>query len=520
VEDIMNSAQLIWQAIRLLGVMWLSAITAFGQGVTGTAAGKVTDAKNKGIPGALVTIANPKIAAKGKATTQPNGYFAIPQLRPGEYLLSVEKEGYKPFRKQPVFIDAMGRVNASPVRIEGRAGPQGLVTVNGHLQIILVAVDDGTFNEAPRPEALSQLGSFAIRGFNGLVVSRQKSNPTGFGNFPIIVTQNPTPPSTANPQTTPPPQPQTQQPQTPGAVPDAGRQQLQSLSGERSDLVTNNQVKNLALNGRDIIEFLKLMPGIVSDFNGRLSLGDFSGQISSPDGINKFFINGTRGNQHELVIDGVSNIDTSGNASRHVTVNPDAVAEIKVLTANYQAEYGKAAGGFIQIVTKSGTTEYHGGAHFFHRHEGLNANNFFNNAQGRNAQGKEVLPRPLYRYNTFGYDVGGPFALPRFSEGGSAVKKIENLFFFLNQEFYRQLAPNPQRSIRVPTADERIGNFRNSINQQGNPVFLRDPSKTGACTSSNTPANPGACFVHNGQINVIPLIIHCKSRRDGASRAT
>ena len=101
--------------------------------------------------------------------------------------------------------------------------------------------------------------------------------------------------------------------------------------------------------------------------------------------LGSFSVNGTRTNQKELTVDGSSNIDTGNNVDTHASLNPDAIAEVKVLTSNFQAEYGRAGGAFISVVSKSGTTEFHGGGRYFHRHEGMNANNYFRNAQGRRA---------------------------------------------------------------------------------------------------------------------------------------
>ncbi len=463
----MTSARLIHLTIlSVLTELWL--LTAFGQSVTGIITARVTDTKGSRIAGATATISNSKIGMKKKARTGDDGYFTVTGLRPGRYTIRVEMDGYNPSEKA-VILEAIGRVNATPINLERASGSSSKEAAPEQMfvsvEIVLIPLDSvGHRASGPRGDPSGDFGSLAV------LVPQSPGQAGSKGTQPTAATT-----------------------QTDSDTPNAGRLQVQSLSGERSDLVTNNQVKNLALNGRDIIEFLKLMPGIVSDFNG---------QISNPGGLDRFFINGARGNQHELAIDGVSNVDTATNGSRHVTINPDAVAEIKVLTANYQAEYGKAASGFIQIVTKSGTTEFHGGAHFFHRHEGLNANNFLNNANG--------LPRPLYRYNTFGFDIGGPFYLPRFGEGGPAVKKINDLFFFVNQEFYRQLVPNLSRGIYVPTPAERDGDFGKSLNQVGGRVFINDPTKRDAngnllpCDARNTLSNPGGCFVHNGQLHVIP----------------
>lgn len=243
-----------------------------------------------------------------------------------------------------------------------------------------------------------------------------------------------------------------------------------------------------------MLDLLKVIPGVVSFVNP---------QVSGPGGLGSFHINGTRGNQHELTIDGSSNVDTGSNGTLHVTINPDAVAEVKILTSNYQAEYGKAAGGYIQFVTKSGTNDFHGTLRYFRRHDSLNANNFFNNARG--------LPRQLYRYNYYGYDVSGPVYLPRFGEGGPALWSGKNkLFFFWNQEFYRQLVPNSARLIRVPTQAERNGDFSQTTDGNGQPIVVRDSLNClGLGVGTPFPGNiiPRRCWFYNGQeiLNIYPL---------------
>lgn len=265
---------------------------------------------------------------------------------------------------------------------------------------------------------------------------------------------------------------------------DQNEAQLKTESGERSDLITNRQIKDLALNGRNPFDLMKTIPGVVSNVDG---------QVSAPSGLNNFAINGARGNQKEVTIDGSSNVDTGGNGSVHVTINPDAIAEVKILTSNYQAEYGKAAGGSISFVTKSGTNEFHGTGRFFHRHEGLNANDFFRNAEGRNADGSERQPRQLYRYNYFGYDIGGPLYIP-----GHFNTRKDKLFFFWNQEYYRQLVPAAStRNLRVPTPAELTGDFSKTTDGNGNRVFIKDPLSPNPCTATNqTGCFPG---------NLIPL---------------
>src|SRR5215475_659907 len=279
---------------------------------------------------------------------------------------------------------------------------------------------------------------------------------------------------------------------------DAGRIEIQSETGERSGLVTGTQLKELAINGRNYQDFLKTLPGVIT---GTVTSG---ATASSTGSLGAFNVNGTRSNQKELTVDGSSDIDTGNNFDTHAALNPDAIAEVKVLTSNFQAEYGRAGGAFISVVSKSGTNQFHGGGRFFHRNEGLNANNYFRNAQGRDAQGNEIQPRNLYRYNTAGYEIGGPVWLPflGFNKGKN------KLFFYWNQEWYQQLVPVGANNIRVPTQSERNGDFSQTTDGNGNKIFIKDPLIAGKCDSSDQTAcfrDPTRATPDNPQgLNVIP----------------
>ncbi len=231
--------------------------------------------------------------------------------------------------------------------------------------------------------------------------------------------------------------------------------QLQSNSGERSDVITTRQLDDVAMNGRNVLDYMKLIPGVNSSF---------SGAVSGTGGIDSFNINGTRANQHEFTLDGASNVDTGNNGGTHVTINPDAIQEVKVLTSNYQAEYGKAAGGQIAVVTEGGTNQWHGNGRFFHRNEGLNANEWFNKQSQLNPDNGTPHNDPqIYRYNDIGYQIGGP------------IKK-DKLFVFWSQEFYRQLIPTGGTiQFYTPTALERTGDFSQSIDGEGNPIVISGP---------------------------------------------
>jgi len=234
---------------------------------------------------------------------------------------------------------------------------------------------------------------------------------------------------------------------------DAGQLQLQSNSGERSDVVTSRQLNDVALNGRNVLDYLKLVPGVS---------GMVDGHVSGTGGLDSVNINGTRSNEHEFTIDGASNVDTGNNGGTHVTLNPDAIDEVKILTSNYQAEFGKAAGGQIAITTKGGTNSWHGNGRFFHRNDGLNANEWFNKQNELlNTQPNEPY---IYRYNYVGYQFGGPILKDR-------------LFVFWSQEFYRQLIPiGGTTTFYTPTDLERQGDFSQSVDGNGVPIVIYDPN--------------------------------------------
>jgi hypothetical protein len=271
---------------------------------------------------------------------------------------------------------------------------------------------------------------------------------------------------------------------------DAGQIQLQSNSGERSDVISSKQLNDVAMNGRNVLDYLKLVPGMS---------GTFDGHASGTGGNDAYNINGTRANQHEFTIDGASNVDTGNNGGTHVTLNTDAIEEVKVLTSNYQAEFGKAAGGQIAIVTKSGNNQWHGNGRFFHRHEGLNANEPFNKYNQLHPQDPTATPPhndpPIYRYNYIGYQIGGP------------VRK-DKLFVFWSQEFYRQFVPSGGvTQFYTPTALERQGDFSQSVDGNGVPIVIAGPGITNnKIDPTQLPAAQQAVFAQVQKIlNLFPL---------------
>ncbi len=243
---------------------------------------------------------------------------------------------------------------------------------------------------------------------------------------------------------------------------EAGQLQLQTESGERSSVVTNRQLRNIALNGRNVVDLMRTIPGVIA---GGVTANAASTVTNITGG---FSINGTRSSQHEYTVDGVTNLNLGNNTGALVSVNPDALEEVKVLTSNYQAEYGRAGGGFIALTTRGGTNELHGGGRYFRRHDSMNADPYFNNLRGGSAKG---FARPLYRYNFYGWDLGGPVVIPHVVDGRN------KLFFFVSQEYYQQLVPQAASiNILVPTGAERAGDFSRSVDGSGKAITIIDPT--------------------------------------------
>lgn len=238
----------------------------------------------------------------------------------------------------------------------------------------------------------------------------------------------------------------------------SGQLQIQADSGERSDVITSKQLSEVAMNGRNVLDYLRLIPGVSG-------VGAFA--ASGTGGLSSYSINGTRENSHEFTLDGSSNVDTGDNGGTQVTMNIDAISEVKVLTSNYAAEFGKAAGGQIAVVSKGGTNKFHGGAHYFHRNDGMNATGWYNNHND--------IPKLLYRYNTEGYAIGGPI-------------KRDKLYFFWSNEFYQQLVPAGTNSYYVPTTAERQGDFSKSYNSSGQPLTVYQPGTTTPFAGNKIPS--------------------------------
>ena len=226
----------------------------------------------------------------------------------------------------------------------------------------------------------------------------------------------------------------------------APTEQVELQTSQQSGLISSTQIRELSLNNRHFAQLVFLQPGVSSNLADQIYLG-----ATNPTGGNNIAgisINGTRQSQQNWTIDGADNVDRGANITLQQYPSIDSIDEIKIVRSPYSAEFGRAGGGQISVITKSGTNAVHGNGYEFFRNDYLNANNFFNNRNNN--------PRPPLRYNDFGYTVGGPVFVPRVYNGKSKT------FFFFSEEFRRVINYNAA-TVQIPTLDERQGIFPNPV---------------------------------------------------------
>jgi hypothetical protein len=243
---------------------------------------------------------------------------------------------------------------------------------------------------------------------------------------------------------------------------------VQISSGERSDVVTGEQLSDIAVKGRDFVSYLMTIPGIV-DTNSE------SRDSFTRNALGGVHINGGRDSQVLMVVDGMPSMD-SGNNGTPQQPNMDSIQEVKVLASNYQAEFGRNGGGQVTVVSKTGSNQLHGSAYDYYRHESLNANNFMNNRTG-------TVKQP-YRYRMTGYSLGGPILIPHHTR----VTRSK-LFFFFSQEFVGSIVNYTPQFVTTPSAIERNGDFSRSYDVNNRLITIRDPLSGSAFPGNLIPAS-------------------------------
>ncbi|MCP5114758.1 MAG: hypothetical protein GY953_28345, partial [bacterium] len=207
---------------------------------------------------------------------------------------------------------------------------------------------------------------------------------------------------------------------------------LETASSALGEVVNSITTENLPLNGRNVIQLVHLTPGINTVRNVRNS-GNGMGI-----GAIAFSANGGRNASNMIMVDG-SPQEVMGFMQPAYVPSPDAVQEFKVQTNNLQAEHGRTGGAVVNIVHRSGTSDFHGVLYEFLRNDAFDANGFFRNKNGQQKSG--------FRYNQFGFTLGGPLTPSR-----------ENTFFFVNYEGVRQKNAGGS-TMTVPSGSMRQGDF-------------------------------------------------------------
>ncbi|HLJ86169.1 MAG TPA: TonB-dependent receptor [Candidatus Angelobacter sp.] len=254
---------------------------------------------------------------------------------------------------------------------------------------------------------------------------------------------------------------------------------VETVNPTVGESVTERQVSDLPLNGRNVLRLALLQPGVT--------------EANSDAGGGGFSISGGRTDAVTYILDGGLN----NNLMRNSVVfnpNPDAIAEFRILTSNYTAEYGRNGGGIISVVTKSGGNQLHGSAFDFIRNDAFNANSFFNNSTN--------LPRNILKRNQFGATLGGPIMIPHLVHGK------DRFFFFVSYQGQRQTAAVSNTQIPTFTPAQLQGDFSQAFNGgpdpsvvaflHANPFFQANPALAANGIIDPTKINPIA-------LNIIKL---------------
>ncbi|MFB3827080.1 MAG: TonB-dependent receptor domain-containing protein [Bryobacteraceae bacterium] len=258
---------------------------------------------------------------------------------------------------------------------------------------------------------------------------------------------------------------------------------LDTESTTVGQVIGNRQVTELPLLGRNTYALAMLVPGVRPSSGVNNLVID---QISTVS----YSINGQRATTNEFLLDGAPNSAASQNQPV-INANPDMVQEFKVETNAFSAEYGRAAGGVFNVVTRGGTNQLHFTAYEFFRNDKLNANDFFANRSG--------TAQAPFRFNQFGGTVGGPVWIPKLYDGRNRT------FFFVNTEIVRFIQ-GITFTATLPDPQYFTGDFSQARLADGRRITIYDPA--------TTTANPAGGYIRS----VFPGNVIPASRIDPVAR--
>jgi carboxypeptidase family protein len=255
---------------------------------------------------------------------------------------------------------------------------------------------------------------------------------------------------------------------------------VETQSSELAGTVTGREITQLQLNGRDFTQLITLVPGVNNENLEDHAIGSLA-----------LSVNGGRLEYNNWELDGGDMLDNGSNTNLNVTPSIDSISEVRILTSNYGAQYGRNGSGTIEVETKSGASAFHGDVFEFVRNDMFNARNYL-----------DPPGAPLaYKKNNFGYTFGGPIFVP-----GLYNTKRDKSFFFWSQEWRKESVPNSfPFNTQVPSPAERAGDFSdlcpNQVTGSDADCPLEDPATGARFPYNQVPVAPNATFL----VNLIPL---------------
>ena len=234
----------------------------------------------------------------------------------------------------------------------------------------------------------------------------------------------------------------------------AQRDLIQTETGAREGLITSEQIDNLSIVGRSPLELLRILPGsVMPDVSSLESVGNLTG-VSNTNQDAQYTVNGVRGSNTVITLDGSRLADFGSNNGVIVVPNNDMVSEVKVQSSNYAAEFG-SAGVQVNAITKGGSSEFHGALYDYIRDYHFQANDRSNSYTN--------TERPKSKFQYPGGNLSGPILIP----GTDFNKNRDKAFFFLGVEVQRQQVDFGSNLAVTPTAAMRNGDFSELLGANG-----------------------------------------------------
>jgi carboxypeptidase family protein/TonB-dependent receptor-like protein len=351
------------QVLVCAAIMLAAASGVGAQEFRATVKGQIVDSSQAALPGATVTVQNQETGEVATATTNNEGNYTIPFLRPGLYSLTAELSGFQKHTRKDMRLQV------------------------GQTATINVALGVGNVTEEVTVSAESPL--------------------------------------------------------------------LETSKADRGTVIDSHRIAELPLQSRSPMALAVLVAGVTYNAQAIYLRPFDNGALAD------WSMNGGQNRNNEFMLDGAPNNANQGGNNIAYVPPADAVQEFKVQTNSYDAQYGRTAGGVVNIALKSGTNTFHGTGYEFYRRKWLDANSFLLNARG--------TPKIQHYLDQYGFEVDGPVQIPGLYNGKGKT------FFMFNGEKYREGTPNALFGT-TPSAAMKAGDFRGLVDTQGRQIVIYDPA--------------------------------------------